>query len=68
MEVEKWFGAPPVNCEICHTKFKNTFIDGATVMGPWAMMCETCHVRVGMGLGIGRGQKYDVKTETKIAG
>jgi hypothetical protein len=37
-------------------------IDGATTMGPWALMVPESHERHGRGLGLGRGQKY-VKQE-----
>jgi len=35
------------------------FIDGATSFGPWGIMCPSCHAQYGMGLGGGRGQKYE---------
>lgn len=36
-------------------------VDGKTKMGPWANMCERCHHEVGVGLGLGKGQRliYD---------
>lgn len=65
---KKWMGAIPEKCDVCHNEFKDVFIDGATLMGPWGLLCESCHQEVGIGLGIGRGQKYDLKTEMKITG
>ncbi len=54
----KWIGSVPVACDICHGKLNNKFIDGATIYGPWAIMCPACHEMVGLGLGTGLGQKY----------
>jgi hypothetical protein len=34
------------------------FIDGKTRLGPWAIMSPTTHRIQGMGLGMGRGQRY----------
>lgn len=50
----------PEHCDICKTKLVNLveFIDGATVLGSWAIMCHPCHHRYGRGLGTGRGQLY----------
>jgi hypothetical protein len=36
------------------------FVDGRTKSGPWGIMHELCHVKEGMGLGVGRGQRYDL--------
>jgi hypothetical protein len=55
-------------CDLCKWDIsKECFIDGRTTYGPWALMCESCHGLYGVGLGTGRGQKYD-KTGKKIAG
>lgn len=32
-------------------------VDGATVLGPWANMCEEHFGIYGVGLGLGRGQR-----------
>lgn len=34
-------------------------IDGATVWGPWALMCERGYRRAGRGIGQGVGQRYE---------
>ena len=68
----KWVGSKLV-CDFCDkqtgvmlaTKF---FVDGRTRIGPWAIMCESHFERYGVGLGIGRGQKYDAETYEKIDG
>ena len=58
------------NCDICDTPLSNEkyFVDGATVFGPWALMCPICHDDKGKGLGPGKGQKYDAETLEKIEG
>jgi hypothetical protein len=63
-----WMGSPPTKCDICGKPPRATFVDGQTVMGPWAIMCSTCHEKVGTGLGMGQGQMYDVQTLEKIRG
>lgn len=41
-------------CDFCANK---AGYDGATKMGPWAYMCETCFSIEGRGLGLGIGQR-----------
>ena len=41
-------------CDFCE---KVAAYDGATMMGPWANMCEECFELHGIGLGTGKGQK-----------
>lgn len=31
--------------------------DGKTTYGPWAYMCESCFQSLGVGLGLGNGQR-----------
>lgn len=57
----KWYGEPPKECETCKTKLRGVFIDGRTKKGYWAIMCLNCHKDIGVGLGIGKGQKYTMK-------
>lgn len=64
----QWTGTIPVECDMCHGPIRKTFYDGKTVYGPWAIMCSSCYVSHGHGLGTGRGQQYDAKTGSKIAG
>jgi hypothetical protein len=61
-------GSAPIHCDLCHRALKDVFIDGATVIGAWAIMCWLCHVRNGRGLGSGKGQKYNLTTLEKIDG
>lgn len=48
----------PGNCDVCLAILGNAFVDGKTHMGPWAVMCDTCHRRHGTGIGTGKGQRY----------
>jgi hypothetical protein len=54
-----WCGKPPAICDICDRPIENVFIDGRTRMGPWANMDAGCHSMVGIGLGTGRGQRFE---------
>lgn len=66
---KRWLGDLPVTCDICCKEVtKGHFVDGRTKMGPWGLMCMGCHSIRGVGLGTGRGQKYDAKTGLKVGG
>lgn len=69
-EEKKWFGTWPAKCDLCKADLQSesTFIDGGTIYGPWALMCPACHQEKGIGLGTGRGQKYDAQTLIKLEG
>lgn len=41
------------------------FIDGATRMGPWAIMTPASHQTYGVGLGVGKGQMYEKQADGK---
>jgi hypothetical protein len=60
----------PNLCDICRGTLRtgSSFFDGKTVTGPWAWMCSVCFGRHGIGIGTGRGQKYNSKTNEKEAG
>ena len=45
------------NCNMCDPVQTPAYVDGATVMGPWANMCEPCFDMYGVGLGLGKGQR-----------
>lgn len=66
--VKQWNGSRPTVCEICKYELVGNFIDGATSRGPWAKMCPHCHYEQGIGLGTGRGQRYDLQTLRKLEG
>jgi hypothetical protein len=46
------------NCDFCSNQAS---YDGKTTMGPWAYMCEVCFSKVGLRLGLGMGQRLEVK-------
>lgn len=52
-----YINAPKV-CDICNSDFTGVMYDGRTIQGPWANMCQGCFTKYGVGLGVGRGQKY----------
>lgn len=64
----EWLGSEPKACDICTKPIKDTFIDGATRMGPWGILCPSCHKSHGVGLGIGKGQKYVKQSSGPFAG
>ena len=67
-----WTGTPPHRCNLCNEKIETRFVDGRTVHGPWAFMCEECHEGFGggVGLGLGKGQLYEKQGDewVKIGG
>ena len=74
---KKWMSRAPKGCDICNREFIETdgwylnddwFVDGRTKFGPWAIICKQCFPFVGTGLGLGKGQKYDLDTLEKIEG
>ena len=52
-----WHGSIP-RCALCGANGLEEFIDGKTIAGPWAVMCPECFRSWGLGLGVGRGQRY----------
>lgn len=47
------------DCDICKSRGVRTpaRFDGKAKNGPWAYMCGECFDSVGIGLGVGKGQK-----------
>ena len=47
------------NCDICRQKGVKipSTVDGKTIKGPWAYMCDPCFGAFGVGLGPGLGQR-----------
>jgi len=37
--------------------------DAKTKHGPWAYLCEECFQKIGVGLGLGKGQKLERNNE-----
>ena len=69
---KQWLGNQ-TDCDICDWKLdsilnKQWFVDGRMEDGRWAVMCARCFEMYGVGLGLGKGQKYDVVTKLKIEG
>ena len=63
MPKQFWTGDAPVRCQVCRHRLgrdqgKAEFVDGKMVSGPWGIMCASCHSENGVGLGMGKGQKY----------
>lgn len=53
-----WQGTPPVQCDSCHNPIKDEFSDQKTSIGPWAILCPSCSKWIGLGFGLGLGQRY----------
>jgi len=62
----KWLGTIPRKCEICEERLVEEFVDGRTKLGLWAIMCVGCFKVHGVGLGLGKGQKYLIQGGQKI--
>lgn len=66
--MKKWIGNPPTNCDICSGSIMHTegtvFFNAKTHSGSWGILCNTCFVLNGVGLGTCRGQKYRFDTES----
>jgi hypothetical protein len=62
---QTWAGSPPAKCDLCQSRIIVSFIDGKTLSGPWASMCERCHGTYGIGLGTGKGQHYELHRDGK---
>jgi hypothetical protein len=58
-DLKTWVGSPPVKCDVCGDALPTTFIDGRTKFGIWGVMDMDCHRLVGVGVGPGKGQKYE---------
>jgi hypothetical protein len=60
----------PTTCDVCGKPLASeaVFIDGVTVTGLWAIMCNACHILVGKGFGLGVGQMWNNITGEKIKG
>lgn len=65
-----WQGAADT-CDFCEkpiaTIVGTKIVDGRTRGGPWALMCEPCHTKHGVGTGTGHGQVYQRQAETPDA-
>ncbi len=69
-KIKKWYGTWPINCQLCGVSLENAdkFYDCVIHQGRWALICPTCFIAFGTGLGTGVGQVYDSSTLEKIGG
>lgn len=52
-------------CDLCVTPpIRPAAYDAKTTHGPWANLCEEHYAEIGIGLGLGKGQRYIVKSPT----
>lgn len=71
MEKRAKYMNPPQVCDLCNVPFSKVMYDCATRMGPWGNLCEGCFKVQGVGVGTGKGQKYERGTDGhfyKVAG
>lgn len=67
--IKRWLGPVPTHCDICKLPLAGHFVDGATTFsGVWGIMCMKCFGTHGFGLGIGKGQKYELPSGNKVQG
>jgi hypothetical protein len=59
----KYWHGPVKSVDDLGHPISDTFIDGATTFGPWAIMSPSTHRQYGKGLGLGRGQKYEKQAD-----
>lgn len=68
--IKKWLSSYD-SCDICQKPIKGMvpwFVDGKTKMGPWGLLCPSCFIKHGVGIGYGIGQKYDGHTAELLEG
>jgi len=56
-----WIGTIS-NCQICQDPLLGSMVDGVVKIGDrnaWGNICLSCHTIFGIGLGTGKGQRYD---------
>jgi hypothetical protein len=71
MAEKKWLGSAPIYDFDIYDKPCNMepwFVDGRIKSGQLALMCPTHFQVFGVKLGLGKGQKYDLKTLIKLEG
>ena len=64
-----WYGSHA--CDFCGFYGPKYLVDGKTKQGPWATMCPSCHKANGVGLGLGKGQIYELNNDgiyVKVSG
>ena len=70
MSKKKWLGTWPARCQLCHIELQTLpeFYDARLYNGRWGLMCKRCFIAFGVGLGLGRGQRYSTETLEKTGG
>lgn len=63
MTVQKYWSGTPGSLDDFGRPIDNVFIDGKTQMGPWATMAPDSYSLLGVGLGLGRGQRYEKQAD-----
>lgn len=67
-EKERFSGFLPTICSVCKAELDESFVDGRMHTGHWAYMCPGCFEINGIGLGEGKGRKYDAKSGVVLDG
>jgi len=58
-----WEGSKP-SCELSRNhRIGSEFYDAKTKMGPWGKLCPSCFRHFAVGLGKGKGQKYEKQAD-----
>ena len=60
-----WMGTPPGDKDDFGAPILHEFVDGKTRQGPWAIMSNASHRLYGVGLGLGKGQRYRKQPDGK---
>lgn len=53
-----WTGEVPARDDLGRP-LRGVMYDARTRIGPWALLCQESYDLVGMGLGVGLGQRYE---------
>ena len=61
-----YYANPPSRCDLCQVVIDSIFFDCKTRMGPWGNICRGCFQSNGIGLGIGKGQRYEKQADGKF--
>lgn len=57
---------PPAVCDNCRSPINSTFYDARTHGGAWGNLDQKCFDAIGVGLGTGRGQKYEKQPDGRF--
>jgi hypothetical protein len=55
---KRWYGSPPVACDLCGDSLAEEFFDSRTRRGPWGNICRPCWRAENGRLGVGVAQRY----------